>query len=67
MWQEISIPAPLNQRLLIVMKYACEAQIGIWDGKTWRDDDYDGFDLDNVTHWMPLPEIPSVQTSALSI
>lgn len=32
-----------------------------WDNKTeWRISGRDGYDLDNVTHWMYLPELPEV-------
>ena len=33
--------------------------LALWDGNAWHDDWYDDI-LPTITHWMPLPEPPSV-------
>ena len=33
--------------------------VGFWDGEKWISD---GKEIDGVTHWMPLPKPPEVNT-----
>ena len=56
---------PVTERLpecgeCVIVYDTREDYIGMWEfsGVAWYNDDYNPLDIDEVTHWMPLPHPP---------
>lgn len=56
-WQDIET-APKKSGKIILLSNGSGVYIGFWNGRTWDDGDFFD-DLGKMTHWMPLPELPT--------
>ena len=63
-WQTIETAPKIHEKRILVV-WLGHVQIAIWNAKVskWQEDWYGDFtvDDDEVTHWMPLPQLPTLK------
>ena len=58
-WIPVSERLPDEEHESVVLAYSGDVDTAIVSGDTFLEyDKYEGWEICNVTHWMPLPEAP---------
>lgn len=62
-WIDVNVELPKDQQVVLICSKQWGTSTGIYDGDSWRDSEFNdtyGYAIliEEVTHWMPLPEPP---------
>jgi hypothetical protein len=58
-WRKIET-APREVEFRCILGHGSSVVTGYWDGKGWRNERSAGLKYFPATHWMPLPDMPTV-------